>query len=135
MYGTIHPHLLGKVLGKPTKNDVAGYQTILNEPNGQGLGKVIHVLQRPLDVLVLVADDVNVGGGGGQTGQGGTRRHCRCSSLFGDERAAAGDCGGCRDGRDRQSSGGAGCEGADADAADCGREAHGSDMGGDARCE
>ena len=62
------------MLGQPTEHNVTGTEAILDESHGQRLGILIHVAERPLDVLVLVADDVYVRAGGGQRGQSGSGR-------------------------------------------------------------
>lgn len=76
------PHLLAKVLGKPAQYDVAGTQPVLDETDGQSLGTAIDVAQGPLDVLVLVADDVDVRVGRGEGGQGRPGRRRGLSPLL-----------------------------------------------------
>ena len=64
-------HLLAVVGGQPAEDGVPRPEAVLDEAHGQGLGVGVDLGERPLDVLVRVADHVDVRAGLGQGGQGG----------------------------------------------------------------
>lgn len=68
-----HPprtHLLRKMQRKPTQHNIPRLQPRIHQPTSQSIRVIIHMLQRPLDILVFVSDHLHVGVVCGQAGQG-----------------------------------------------------------------